>query len=546
MVLLLNFVRVQEIHDCRFRCATALRIQASLLERISDGFMTPVIALMAVLVCSAAPVSARDTVPAAGDLGATHFPNSGAPSAQRDFLRGLLLLHSFEYEAARKSFQAAEGTDPGFAMAYWGEALTYNHPLWGEQDLAAARSALARLAPTPEERAAKAPTARERDYLASAEKLYGDGDKVRRDADYSAALDALVRAYPDDLDARALYALSILGLTGGKRNVANYMRAAAEAEAVYEVDGFHPGALHYLIHAYDDPIHAPLGLRAARSYGRVAPAAAHAQHMPSHIFFALGMWDDAIAANAASLATARAHGDGGYHSLLWLVYAYLQEDRRRDAEPLIRSVAHDVRAGATKDNRIRLAYARAMWLVETRGADGPDARSPVNSAGVASIGYFAAHDFARGITASAIGNPAAARVSLAQLRARIDAARAGAARATPDSHGMVMADWHDMATAGELEQARAMAAALRGTIEYYGGHRAAGLARVREAIAMTAHMDFEYGPPWSVKPLDELLGELLLTDGRREEAAAAFQKTLTAYPNRRLALEGLAASGTMR
>jgi len=169
-----------------------------------------------------------------------------------------------------------------------------------------------------------------------------------------------------------------------------------------------------------------------------------------------------------------------------------------------------------------------------------------NSAGIASIGYFAAHDFARGITASAIGNPAEARVSLARLRARIDAARAGGARATPDSHGMVMADWHDMATADELEQARAMAAALRGTIEYYAGHRAAGLARVREAIAMTAHMDFEYGPPWSVKPLDELLGELLLTDGRREEAAAAFQKTLTAYPNRRLALEGLAASGTMR
>jgi len=526
------------------RCATALRIQTRLLERISDGFMTPAIALMAVLVCSAVPVSALDAVPAAGDLGATHFPNSGAPSAQRDFLRGLLLLHSFEYEAARKSFQAARGTDPGFALAYWGEALTYNHALWGEQDLAGARGALARLAPTPEERAAKAPTARERDYLASAEKLYGDGDKTRRDADYSAALGALAREYPDDLDARAFYALSILGLTGGKRNVANYMRAAAEAEAVYEIDRFHPGALHYLIHAYDDPIHAPLGLRAARSYGSVAPAASHAQHMPSHIFFALGMWDDAIAANAASLATARAHGDGGYHSLIWLVYAYLQEGRRKDAVPLIRSVADDVRAGATKDNRIRLAYARAMWLVETRAADGPDARSPVDSAGIASIGYFAAHDFARGITAAAIGNAAEARGSLAQLRARIDAVRSDAAHATADSRGMVMADWHDMATADELEQARAMAAALRGTIEYYGGHRAAGLARVREAIATTAHMDFEYGPPWSVKPLDELLGELLLTDGRREEAAAAFQKTLAAYPNRRLALEGLAASRT--
>ncbi len=527
-------------------CATALRIQARSPKRIFGAFMAPAIALMAVFVCSAAPLPARDAAPAADELGATHFPNSGAPNAQGDFLRGLLLLHSFEYELARKSFLAAEATDPGFAMAYWGEALTYNHPLWGEQDLAAARGALVRLAATPEERAAKTATARERDYLASVEKLYGDGDKVRRDADYSAALGALARAYPDDHDARALYALSILGLTGGRRNVANYMRAAAEAEAVYEVDRSHPGALHYLIHAYDDPIHAPLGLRAARLYGKLAPAASHAQHMPSHIFFALGMWDEAIAANVASLATARAHGDGGYHSLLWLVYAYLQEDRRREAEPLIRSVARDVRAGATKDNRIRLAYARATWLVETRSADGPDVRSPVDSAGIASIGYFAAHDFARGITAAAAGSTAEAQVSLAQLRARIEGARADAASATADSHGMVMADWHDMATADELGQARAMAAALRGTIEYYRGDRAAGLAQVREAIAMTAHMDFEYGPPWSVKPLDELLGELLLTDGRREEAAAAFQKTLAVYPNRRLALQGLAASRAAR
>src|SRR5258708_24975307 len=144
---LLNFDRVQEFMIAGCRCATALRIQVRLRKRIFDSFMTPVIALMALVVCSAASVSARDTVPAAGDLGAAHFPNSGAPGAQRDFLRGLLLLHSFEYEAARKSFQAAQGTDPGFAMAYWGEALTYNHPLWGEQYLAASRSALPRLAP---------------------------------------------------------------------------------------------------------------------------------------------------------------------------------------------------------------------------------------------------------------------------------------------------------------------------------------------------------------------------------------------------------------
>ncbi len=324
-------------------------------KTISHLNKLPIFALTALLGwtgAGAAPepdhAHAQSTGPVNTGLGTTHFPNSGAPRAQHEFLRGLLLLHSFEYQPARRAFLAAERIDPNFAMAYWGEALTYNQTLWGEQDRDAARAALAKLAPTPTERAAKAGTARERGYLASVELLYGDGDKTQRDANFSAALGVLARTYPTDLDARAFYALSILGLTNGVRNVANYMRAAAEAEAVYEIDKDHPGALHYLIHAYDDPIHAPLGLRAARRYGKVAPAASHAQHMPSHIFFALGMWDEAIEANAKSLKIARAQHDEGYHSLVWLTYAYLQEDKRREAEQLIRSVAHDVDAGPTR------------------------------------------------------------------------------------------------------------------------------------------------------------------------------------------------------
>ncbi len=501
--------------------------------------MKPTIALIAMLICSAAagsPSPVHEHAASADSqsvgLGTTHFPTSGAPRAQGAFLRGLLLLHSFEYQAARSAFKAAQRADPNFAMAYWGEALTYNQTLWGEQDLEAARAALAKLGPTPEERAAKAGTPRERDYLASVELLYGNGDKTRRDANYSAALGALARSYPDDLDARALYALSILGLTGTTRNIKNYMRAAAEAEAVYDIDRHHPGALHYLIHAYDDPVHAPLGLRAARLYGQVAPSASHAQHMPSHIFFALGMWDDAIVANVKSLRIARAQHDGGYHSLVWLTYAYLQENRRQDAEQLVKSVAHDVQAGPTKDNRIRLAHLRAIWLAETRGAEGVDARAPVDSTGIAAIGYFAAYDFVRGITAGA--NTAEARLALAQLRARTEAARTAAQG--------VVADWHDTVTATDLAQASIMATALEATIEYYEGDKAKALTQLREAILAADHAEFEYGPPWSVKPLDELLGELLLADGRREEAAAAFEKTLETYPNRRLALQGLAAS----
>jgi hypothetical protein len=312
------------------------------------------------------------------------------------------------------------------------------------------------------------------------------------------------------------------------------MRAAAEAEAVYEVEKHHPGALHYLIHAYDDPVHAPLGLRAARLYARVAPAASHAQHMTSHIFFALGLWDEAIAANEASVRVARSQGERAYHSMLWLEYAYLQKDDRTAAESLVRSITQDVASGPTKENRLRAAFSRATWLVETRGASGTEASQILDSSGITSIGYFAAQDFARGLVAAGSGDVAAARAALGQLSARIKSARF--APVGENRH------WFDALSENELAQARALATALDGAIEFAEGQRASGIARVREAIAATALMEFEYGPPWSAKPFEELLGELLLADEQRAEAAAAFQRVLVTYPNRRLALEGLAAA----
>src|SRR4029453_17203152 len=165
--------------------------------------------------------------------------------------------------------------------------------------------------------------------------LYGDADKQACDLAYADAMAELHRAYPDDPDAAAFYALALLGTAHEGRDFTLYMRAAAIVEPVFRDHPNHPGALHYLIHAYDDPVHAPLGLRAARRYGRVAPSASHAQHMPSHIFFALGRWDDAIAANTAALATARGQGQGGYHALEWLTYAYLQQGKRDEAAKLV-------------------------------------------------------------------------------------------------------------------------------------------------------------------------------------------------------------------
>ncbi len=485
------------------------------------------------LACSATAL-AQCRVPDAritGGVGYVEFPNSGAAAAQADFIRGVLLLHSFEYAQSREAFVAAQRKDPHFALAYWGEALSYNHTIWGEQDLAAARAALARLAPTAGARAALAPTPRERAYLGAVERLFGEGTKPERDAGFSAAMADLAAREPEDLNARSFYALSLIGLTGTRRDESNYMRAAAEAESVYQTDPTHPGALHYLIHAYDDPVHAPLGLRAARLYGEVAPAASHAQHMPSHIFFALGMWDDAITANIASLATARAQGDGGYHSLIWLAYAYFQQNKPEDARPLIESVARDVATRPSKDNRLRLALARAMWLAETGDPKGVDATVDVDSTGIPASAYFSIHDYVRGIAAAGNGRLSEARTTLSALRAR-------AAVLTPTAE--LAAQWYENVTPQEIEQTRLLAEALDAAIRFHAGQRDQAITQLRIADKAADGLIFEYGPPWSVKPFSELLGEFLLAEGRHDEAAAAFRKTLQTYPGRRLALAGLA------
>ncbi len=243
----------------------------------------------------------------ASDLGRIDFPTSGSPEAQKHFLRGVLLLHSFEYEDAAEEFREAQKLDPGFAMAYWGEAQTANHPIWVERDAESARKVLNRLAPTPEAREARAPTSREKGYLDAVEILFAEGKKPERDRAYAEAMLRLHERYPDDLEAASFYALALLGTCQGQRDTATYMKAAAVAEEVFAKNPMHPGAVHYLIHSYDDPVHAPLGMRAARAYSKIAPAAGHAQHMCSHIFVAMGMWDDVVRSNETAVAVVN-HG----------------------------------------------------------------------------------------------------------------------------------------------------------------------------------------------------------------------------------------------
>ena len=472
-------------------------------------------------------------------LGRIDFPTSGSAAAQSHFIQGVLLLHSFEYDDAREEFQAASKIEPGFAMAYWGEALTYTHPVWVEQDVKSARQALARLGPTAEARIAKAPTEREKDYLRAVEALYGEGTKVERDVAYAEAMGRMHEKYPDDMEAATLYAVALLGTCQHDRNYAVYMRAAAVAEEVFAKNPQHPGAAHYLIHAYDDPVHAPLGLRAARVYAKIAGSASHAQHMPSHIFIAMGMWDDVVASNVASVevADARAARKGlgpdarNYHSLFWLEYAYLQEGRKADARRVLEDVARSAAQIGSPHSMSNLQTMRAFYELETGEADGLSGNVDAAKGGVtARTAMLMAH----GALAVRQGRIEEARGLLTQLRAGLGAAGGG-----PEAHPAGMT----MSPAGGMyppKDAEIMGRELEAMVLRASGQRDEALRLLTAAAAEEDGLSFEFGPPMPVKPAHELLGEMLLADGRAKEARVEFERTLAKCPKRTLALRGLA------
>ena len=476
---------------------------------------------------------------AQNDAGEVAFANSGAPAAQQSFLHGLALLHDFEYPAAAAAFREAQKIDPSFAMAYWGEAMTYTHPVWFQQDAAAARAALQRLGATAADRLAKAGMERERDYLRAVDVLYGDGSKDDRDFKYADAMRAVHERYPDDVDATAFYALALLGTSHQGRDFATYMRAAALLEEVLPSHPNHPGVLHYLIHSYDDPIHAPLGMRAARRYGAVAPNAGHALHMTSHIFIAMGMWSDVIDANQRAIAVVRKQREARGkqtancgHYPLWLYYAYLQAHRFDDA----RTALDACRASAFE---AKFESAGEMDTYSGR---------------IESFADMRAHQIASGGTLIAADNVtippgpelANARFTMAYgdvLASRHDAAALKAAVAhlhELQKDALASSEhYHSMNPARHIraEVMVQQADALQLEAE---GKRAESIALLERTVKSELAMPFEFGPPVVEKPTYEILGDELLAAGRAADAAAAYRMALERTPGRTSVVEGLA------
>jgi tetratricopeptide (TPR) repeat protein len=493
--------------------------------------------IVAAAICSLAGSAAAQTTARTGELGTIQFPTSAKPAAQGAFLTGVKALHNFEFDTAADAFRESQKADPAFALAYWGEAMSFNHPLWAQQDIASARKVLERLAPAAAARAAKAPAGKERDLVEAVDVLYGTGDKYARDVAYSAVMKRLHDKYPGDDEIAILYALSLLGLgRPGENNLRNAMHAASIAEGIFQRNPKHPGAAHFIIHSFDDPDHAILALPAARAYAKIAPSAAHALHMPSHIFVQLGMWDDVIASNvvaykaAIDLAEAKnlPRGREDFHTLSWLQYGYLQEGKFDEAEKTL-ATAKAV-ADRDKSPGVTNGYAgmKARQIVESAKWEKIALpATPVRDGGAPGYDGSAAYVLAAGLGAAKLGDLDTANIALERLRAQRTQAESGpnAYRAKPLA---IM----------EKEIASAIAVAKKDA--------AAAEQLLKEAMAIELTLDAPSGPTEPIKPSFELYGELLLDQGRMKDAAAQFEQSLARTPNRRLSVQGLQRATAQR
>ncbi len=470
-------------------------------------------------------------------LGRVAFATSCRPDAQPRFERAMALLHSFWWEEGGRAFRDVVAADSTCALGYWGLALNFwGNPFAGGpsgenlgQGAVAARRALA----------LGAPTARERGFLAAGGALYRDYETRPNSGRLQAYSDTLARVYrdfPDDPEVAIYYALSLVATASPTDTTFTRQRqAAAILNPLFRRFPEHPGLAHYIIHANDSPQLASLGLDAARRYAQIAPSAPHAQHMPSHIFVRLGLWDESIAANQrsfdAGVAYARAQRLGGvggeqFHALDYMVYAYLQEGRDSTAR---RTVAQGLAASAVGSNDGLLAnYNRVAMEARVpleQGDWAAAARLPVRAAGQGGIGEALAH-FARGIGAARSRDTTQARAEVAAL--------AGIGAALEGRPGY---NWSRIVG---IKQQVVTAWSLLAAGDTAGALREAKAAAEREDVTEKHPVT-----PGELLPARELEGDLLLAVGRYAAARAAYEATLRREPGRARSLFGAARAAEL-
>ena len=463
-------------------------------------------------------------------LGTVHFPVSCAPDVQKDFEKGVALLHSFWYEESEKTFREIEKRDPKCAMAYWGEGMSTWHQLWNRPDKKTCKKQLSGLKKAEK---LKAQTERERDYIAALKAFYSNSGKVDHDTRakaYSDAMEKLYQKYPDDHEAAAFYGLSLLASEpDGDTTFANRKKAGAVLEKLFDVEPNHPGVAHYLIHSYDKPQLAELGLPAARRYAQIAPFAPHAVHMPSHIFARVGDWPASIQSNRASIEATRKSaamhmGGAGhqYHAMDFLIYAYLQSGREAEAQKVIEEVKNmpEMHVGDDMDMQsFAMSKFPAMYVVELHHWTEAAALAVIAKADASDRAYTY---WARAIGNARSGNLAAAKKDIAEIEA---------IRKDRVAHKKTYAaDWVEM-----LEQEASA------WVSHGEGKDDDAIA----ALKKVADHEDSVGEEQTSMPAREMLADLLLEMKRPGDALAEYRGDLKFNPKRFNGLYGAARAAEM-
>jgi len=502
-----------------------------------------------VIAVTACPAARGAETPALGDLskvGTVDFPTSCSAQAQPEFLRGVALLHSFFYDEARRVFGAAAAIDPDCAMAHWGVAMTWYHPIWAaptDEELAAGLAAVAKA------EAATAASERERDYIAAVAAFYraakdtasgpvgqschGPTDHgTRRDA-FTRAMERLHAKYPQDVEAAAFYALSTIKSSPTQEELPIQLRAAAILEPLWKQHRDHPGLVHYLIHAYDYPTLAAQGLEAADHYAAIAPWVPHALHMPSHIYTRLGLWQKSIEANLASASAARAYAAKYHpgavefnelHALDYLAYGYLQTAQDAKAREVADHLASMTRTHPEVD--FAVAYAAgaipARLALERQAWQEAATLPPANPRFVAKFPFDAAHvEFAKALGCVRTGDIPGARQALARVQELHDAS--GDPRFAYFGRQL------------ELQQL-----AIAGWIAWAEHRNDEAIALLRYAADEEDALGKHPVSPGAIMPVRELLADLYLELNRPADALAAFERSLQLNPARYRATAGAA------
>jgi tetratricopeptide (TPR) repeat protein len=479
-----------------------------------------------------APVSAQ-----LENVGNISFPTSGSAAAQQHFLRGVAILHSFGWKQAITEFKKAQELQPDFAMAYWGETLCYNHPLQAEQDAKTPRAVLARLGATPAERLAKAPTPREKGFLGAVEILWGEGEWRDRRVGYMRAMEKLHEQFPNDDEVKTFLAVATLsGARALNDDSFRYeMRAGAIAMDVFKRNPKHPGAVHYIIHSFDDPVHAPLALDAAKVYAEIVPAVSHAVHMPTHIFIQHGMWNEVAHQNVRAFNVGRdlwqpgdSPGDMA-HSGDWGQYGFLQLGDYAGARDRMTALQEMAAKSKAPRGASVVALAKARYIIETQDWKVEPVADNASTETLLANGMSAVHT----------GDLATAEKMLAALATRAGGPAAAAANPHAD-HGAAPAPAPTTAATEGNKSARIMHHELAALIKLKSGQKDEAVALLKDAVRIEEGMRPPNGAADPVKPSHELLGEVLLETGQAAEAAAAFDACLLRMPNRARSLMGAA------